>query len=70
MKLTITTKWRGAKQSTWKIIHNNDSKGDSRSQKQKRGTDWEDIKKIKKDLEELKNEHTEVNKRVTEMEKY
>ena len=28
------------------------------------------LKKIKKDLEELKNEHTEVNKTVTEMEKY
>ena len=48
---------------TWKRIQNNDSKDDQKL--------WKKMNKmqesINKDLEELKNKHTETNSTITEM---
>ena len=52
---TSPNKWRGNRQTTWKIIQNNDSKDDQNLENK-----MEKIQEsINKDLEELKNKHTE-----------
>ena len=48
---------------TWKIIQNNDSKDDQKLWKQ----NGEIQESINKDLEELKNKHTETNSTITEL---
>lgn len=66
IKNTRPIKWRGYKQSIWKIIQSNDYKDEPKSQN--RMGIW--IKNIKemfnKDLEELKNKQTMVNSTMTE----
>ena len=55
---TSPNKWRGNKQATWKRIQSNDSKEDKKTFEKKKGN----AKSVKKDLEELKNKHTETKK--------
>ena len=60
---TSPNKWRGNRQTTWKIIQNNDSKDD-----QKPYNKMEKMQEpINKDLEELKNKHAETNNTITEI---
>ena len=58
-------KWRGNRQTTWKRIQNNDSKDDQKIENR--------MEKMQesgnKDLEELKNKHTEVNNTITKIKK-
>ena len=56
-------KWKGNRQTTWKIIQNNDSKNDQNPWKQ----NGESAKPINKELEELKNKHAETNATNTEI---
>ena len=58
---TSPNKWRGNRQTTWKRIHNNDSKDDQKLWKQ----NGENARI--KDLEELKNKHTETKNTITEI---
>ena len=55
--------WRGNRKTTWKRIQNNDSKDDQKPWKQ----NGEIQESVNKDLEELKNKHTETNNAVTEI---
>ena len=48
---------------TWKRIHNNDSEDDQKPWKQ----NGENQESINKDLEELKNKHTETNNTIIEI---
>ena len=56
-------KWRGNKQITWKRIQNNDSKDDQKPWKQNE----ENARINYKDLEELKNKHTETKKTINDI---
>ena len=59
-------KWRGNRQTTWKIIQNHDSKDDQNLE----NTMEKMQESINKDLEELKNKRTETNNTITEIKKY
>ena len=49
-----TTKWKGDRQSTWKIIHHNDSKDDPKSQEKNGGTDGDDIRNVQQGARRFK----------------
>ena len=54
-------KWRGNRQTTWKRIQNDDSKGDKKNLEDKIQ------ESINKDLEELKNKHTRQAKKLLKL---
>ena len=49
-----TTKWKGDRQSTWKIIQHNDSKDDPKSQEKNGGTDGDDIRNVQQGARRFK----------------
>ena len=71
---TKPNKTGGHKESTIKIIQNNDSSDDPKSWKQNGGTDketrhkdWKDTEMFNKDLEEIKKSQPIINKATTEI---
>ena len=58
-------KWRGNRQTTWKRIQNNDSKDDKKKNLENKMEKTQ--VSINKDLEELKNKHTETNNTITKI---
>ena len=66
-KPTRKTKRRGDRQSVWERKQSNDSRGYPRPQRMEAWIE-KTQEKFNKDLEELKNQQTEMNNAITEME--
>ena len=68
-KCTIPNKQRGNKQSTFKRIQNNDSKGAPKTEyrMEKMQEAFNIVNTVTKDIEEIKNKQTEMNNTITEI---